>query len=174
MIALDGAGGAIYLIGGGSIDLQDESPIWVRSYTYDGRLLVEWELFTPVRDGDNRISSPAIAGDRLHIVIRNHLRQYTLDGELVGDLDLTTLPAAADMDIQALTVDAEGFIYLTDATHWHVLKLSPGGHLVTAWSTRDVYGGRLFSTPRDIAVGADGRVYVINGRFTVPVYALTP
>ena len=57
----------------------------------------------------------------------------------------------------ALTLDADGNIYVVDPGNWRIQKLDPRGD--AAW----MIGAEALSAPRDVAVSSSGQIHVTDG-----------
>jgi DNA-binding beta-propeller fold protein YncE len=62
----------------------------------------------------------------------------------------------------AVAVDGKCAIYLTDAEHFQVLKLSPDGTLTQRWKLPGDHAPGQSSSPRGVAVDPQGNVYVTD------------
>src|SRR5579872_713332 len=61
-----------------------------------------------------------------------------------------------------VAVDTHGNVYVVDNALSRVTKLSPSGHVITAWGQHGSKAGQ-FGSAEAIALGPDGSVYVADG-----------
>jgi len=62
---------------------------------------------------------------------------------------------------RAITLDAEGYVYVADTLNHRVQKLNSNGQFVTAWGSQGS-GDEQFNLPAGIAVDCSGHVYVAD------------
>ena len=62
---------------------------------------------------------------------------------------------------RGLTVDGRGTVYVADAGHGQIQKISPSGRLLVTFGRQGTGAGRL-DTPTDVTIDAAGNVYVAD------------
>ena len=92
-----------------------------------------------------------------------HFRIFTRDGRFVrawGDDGLF-------QSAHSVTIDPQGFLWVTDSVGHLVHKFSPEGELLMTLGTKDVAGDNtsrdLFNQPNHVAIAPNGDIYVSDG-----------
>ncbi len=93
-----------------------------------------------------------------------YFRVFTRDGQFVkafGDAGLSFESA------HSVTIDAQGFLWVTDSAAHVVYKLSPDGRVLMTLGKKGVAGDNtsreLFNQPNHVAVAPGGDIYVSDG-----------
>jgi sugar lactone lactonase YvrE len=92
-----------------------------------------------------------------------YFRQFTRDGKFVrawGDDGMF-------QSAHSVTVDSQGFFWVTDSTAHAVYKLSPDGKLLLTLGRKGTAGDNasrdLFNQPNHVAIAPNGDIYVSDG-----------
>lgn len=138
----------------------------------------------------NRPLGVALAPDGRVFVAEefNHrLSSFNADGLYLGSLGVQGTPQAnvAEAELRlnrpnALRFAPDGTLYVVDTWNFRVHRLSPEGERLTTWGQPGTYGFNApteptdaFWGPRDIAISADGRIYIADtGNKRVRVYRM--
>lgn len=148
---------------------------WVRSYSTDGEFVEQW----PAEDGSGLKSRAVAAGPNEVFALAGTVSSGSdridtaiivpIGGDPAADA-VASLPVnpLGDVDdatvglIRTFTIDDEGNFYALAWESGDVIKLAPDGTFISRWSAL-VDGASDPHQLRDIAVDAEGRVFVIDG-----------
>lgn len=143
----------------------------------DARVDAEWAQL-PAGENWNGSTSWITADGKGNVVVlvrtAPYFRQFTRDGEFVkawGEDGMFN-------NAHSLTIDDEGYFWVSDAFRHVVRKLSPEGEILMTLGTPDEAGDNAsrdhFNQPNHVAIAPNGDIYVSDGYQNARVVHFTP
>lgn len=143
-----------------------DAPVLNYSYVTRPLMLPEGRTFSVV-------ASVAVDA-RGHVFVHQRSPQPLIEFDEHGTF-VRDLREGTDTRAHSVRIDADGNIWTVDAGAHTVTKLSPRGDVLMTLGTAGVEGSGvdaaktpLFNTPADVAVAADGDVFVVQGENGAP------
>jgi DNA-binding beta-propeller fold protein YncE len=148
------ASGIIYVADGGDNTIKKLSPT--------GQLLATWGKTGSAPGEFNSPHGVAVdAQGNVYVTDINRIQKFSSSGTLLAvfgntgsSVERLNLPTDIDLD-------AQGDLYVTDLRTHRLVKFSPQGQFLTAWSAA---GGIDFSSARGVAVDRAGNIYLTDTR----------
>jgi streptogramin lyase len=164
---------AVLLVGLAFVHAADVSAQTSGRYEID----IEWAQLPDGASWDG--STSWIEADRqgnIVVLVRTapHFRMFTRDGQFVRAWGDDGLFESA----HSLTIDHEGFFWVTDSVGHVVHKFNPGGNLLMTLGRKGAAGDNasrdLFNQPNHVAVAPNGDIYVSDGYANSRVVHFSP
>jgi len=103
-----------------------------------------------------------------------YFRVFTRDGRFVRAFGADGMFESA----HSVTIDAQGFLWVTDSAAHVVYKLDPDGRVLMTLGKRGVAGDNasrdLFNQPNHVAIAPNGDIYVSDGYVNARIVHFTP
>ena len=148
------ASGTLYVADGGDNTIKKLSPT--------GQLLATWGKTGSAPGEFNSPHGVAVdAQGNVYVTDINRIQKFSSSGTLLAVFG-NTGSAAQRLNLPAdIDLDAQGDLYVTDLRTHRLVKFSPQGQFLTAWSSA---GGIDFSSARGVAVDRVGNIYLTDTR----------
>ncbi len=125
----------------------------------------------PVPDGVNMGASSSVAFDSHgHLYVLSRGMQAITEFDENGKWVRSFGEGMFDVRSHGLRIDKDGNLWTTDVTANTVMKLSPKGEVLLTLGTKgkagewnEAAGTRLFNEPNDIAIAANGDIFITQG-----------
>ncbi|MHB1000100.1 MAG: virginiamycin B lyase family protein [Armatimonadota bacterium] len=146
----------------------------IQKFTSDGKFIAQWG---EEGKGDGQFRMPkGLAFDSSGILYaadsgNYRIQKFTADGKYIGKLDVD-VRGKFRRQVEFIALDKQNNIYVTYDDAPFIRKYSPSGKvLLELGEDVTIYNNGNFEYPKGIAVGPDGRIYIVDfGKNRVQVF----